>query len=88
MFHYVYVLENKEKEIYVGYTINLKKRLREHNQKQNFSTKFKIPWHIIYCEACINSIDAKRREQYLKTSQGGRMLKLRLTEYFKHRKIS
>jgi putative endonuclease len=67
--------------------VDLKRRLLEHNQKQNFSTKRYTPWKIIYYEACLNEIDAKRREKYLKTSQGRRLLKCRLKEYFYQEKI-
>ena len=82
--HYVYVLLNqKDKEFYIGYTKNLKKRLKEHNAKKNFSTKFRIPLDLIYAEACLNKDDAQRRENYLKTSQGRRFLKLRLRKYLK-----
>ena len=69
-------------ELYFGYTNDLKKRIKEHNQKLNFSTKRYAPWKLIYYEACTNKRDAKRREVYLKTSQGQRMMKARLKEYF------
>lgn len=39
-FFYVYILESvKGKELYVGYTIDLIKRIKEHNRGLNFSTK-------------------------------------------------
>ena len=80
---YTYILQNKKgNELYIGYTENLKKRLEEHNQGLNLSTKRYAPWKIIYYEACINMRDAKRREEYLKTTQGGRLLKRRLKEFF------
>jgi len=47
-----------------------------------FSTKPYLPWRIIFFEAYRNEKDAKRREKYLKTSQGGRLLKRMLKEYF------
>lgn len=81
MFHYVYVLENKNKELYIGYTENLKRRLLEHNQGRNKSTKNGESWSIVYCEACLHANDAKRRERYLKTNQGSRLLKRRLRDY-------
>lgn len=86
---YVYILKSlsHKDELYIGYTVDLKRRLLEHNQKQNFSTKRYTPWKIIYYEACLNEIDAKRREKYLKTSQGRRLLKCRLKEYFYQEKI-
>lgn len=86
---YIYCLESKEyDELYFGYTNNLKRRFMEHNQKLNFSTKRYAPWKLIYYEACLNENDAKRREQYLKTSQGRKVIKLRLKEYlYEKRKI-
>ena len=87
MFYYVYIIENtKDEELYTGYTSDLKKRLKEHNQGLNFSTKADKPWKLIYYEACLNENDAKRREKYFKTSQGHRLLKRRLKEYFYSKK--
>ncbi len=84
---YVYLLESKlNNELYTGYTNNLKRRIFEHNQKLNFSTKRLAPYRLIYYEACINKDDARRREKYLKTSSGQRLLKQRLKEYLYLRK--
>lgn len=85
---YTYILKSKKNDnLYIGYTSDLERRLIEHNQGLNFSTKSYKPWEIIYYEACINENDAKRRELYLKTTQGGRMLKIRLMDYLKGQKI-
>lgn len=82
--HYVYVLYCKQdKELYIGYTQDLKRRIQEHNAKRNFSTKSRTPFILIYTEACLNEEDAKRRENYLKTTQGRRFLKLRLRKFLK-----
>ena len=79
---YTYILKSdKFDQIYIGYTSDLKRRFEEHNRGINLSTKRYRPWKIIYYEACINEDDAKRRETYLKTTQGGRLLKRRLKEY-------
>ena len=82
---YVYIIESAGNDTYVGYTNDLKERLEEHNQGLNFSTKNKLPWKLIYYEACVRADDARRREKYLKTTQGRRMLRLRLKEYFYNR---
>jgi putative endonuclease len=83
MFFYVYVLESKKNgQLYIGYTRNLVHRVKEHNLGSNRSTKPYMPWNLIYYEACLNTQDAKRRERYLKTNQGGRLLKRRLKDYF------
>jgi len=80
---YTYVLQSKKNgEMYIGYTKDLKNRLVEHNEGLNLSTKRHRPWNIIYYEACLDQDDARRRERYLKTTQGGRLLKRRLKEFF------
>ncbi len=79
---YNYLLKSENNDsLYTGYTGDLKKRLKEHNQGLNKSTKPYIPWKIIYYEACLDIEDAKRREKYLKTTQGKRLLKRRLKDY-------
>lgn len=81
-FYYVYVLESsKDYMRYTGYTTNLKKRFEEHNKGASTATKYRLPFHLIYFEGCLNIEDAKRRERYLKTTQGRKFLGLRLTEY-------
>ena len=68
--------------MYIGYATDLRKRLKEHNQGLVILTKPYRPWKRIYYEACLDEKDAKRREAYLKTTQGQRLLKRRLKEYF------
>lgn len=41
------------------------------------------PFDLIFCERYGNSVDARRREAYLKTSAGKRALKLMLRETLK-----
>lgn len=86
---YNYVIQSlKDGQLYIGFTNDLKKRVKEHNQGLNLSTKRYKPWKIVYYEACTDKDDAVRREGYLKTTQGGRLIKRRLKEYFyKSRKI-
>ena len=82
MFFYVYVLESlKDGNRYIGYTTSLKRRIKEHLAGYNFSTKFRVPFKLIYFEGSLSEQDAKRREHYLKTTQGRRFLGLRLIEY-------
>ena len=71
----------KNGKVYIGSTKDFRKRLQEHNKGLNFSTKSSIPWIIIYYEACIKESDARRREKYLKTTQGSRLLKRRIKDY-------
>ena len=88
MFFYTYVLQSeKDNDCYIGYTNNLKRRLEEHAKGLGRSTKSRLPFKLIYFEACLNELDAKRRERYLKTTQGRRFLGLRLIEYKRQNKF-
>ena len=83
MFFYVYVLQSeKDNSLYIGFSSDLRKRLKEHNRGLNFSTKSHRPWNLIHYEAYLSQSDAKRRESYLKTSQGSRLFKRMLKDYF------
>jgi len=65
--YYVYFLKNKTGKVYVGYTNDLRRRLKEHNNKQGGKyTKHKGPFELIYYEAYKSEKDAKRREDALK----------------------
>lgn len=82
--YYSYVLKSlKDNGFYTGFTDNLKRRIKEHNNKQEPSTKFRIPFELIYFEGCISKKDAIAREKYLKTGKGKRYLKYRLNNYLK-----
>ncbi len=77
--HYVYVLlSQKDRKFYVGYTVDLRKRFSEHNSSKVTSTRRRIPFDLVYYEACRNKADALHRERYLKTAYGKRFLKNRL----------
>lgn len=82
MEHFVYILQsNRDKNFYVGYTANLNYRVKQHNNGEVFSTKYRRPLKLIYCEICLNKKDAEHREKYLKTSWGKRYIKNRLKNY-------
>jgi len=64
---YVYLLKSlKHAELYVGSTNNMKRRLIQHNNGEEISTKRYMPWTLIYCEAYTKKIDARLREKRLK----------------------
>ncbi|BAI79858.1 conserved hypothetical protein [Deferribacter desulfuricans SSM1] len=82
MFYYVYVLQSeKDKKFYVGYTSNLKERIKKYNAGGVKSTQNRRPLKLIYFEGCLNIDDALRREKYLKTTYGKRYIKKRLKNY-------
>jgi putative endonuclease len=65
---YVYVIQNtSSKELYVGYTTNLKRRLIEHNGNgKKFTTRKNGEWVIIYVEAYRSESNARQREDRIK----------------------
>lgn len=84
-FYYVYILKSLNHNfIYVGFTENLKLRLRQHNNKEEQSTKSFVPFELIHYEAYRNIKDAKRREQYFKTTKGKTTLRYMLKEFLLH----
>ena len=64
---YVYVIQNVDRvdELYLGFSSNLQRRLREHNQGHNRSTRGR-QWQLIYYEAYMTEQAARKREQSLK----------------------
>ena len=66
--HYVYVLQSKnyKTKLYIGNTNDLKRRLDEHNNGNNYSTNKYKPFRVVYYEAYLNREDALERENKLK----------------------
>ena len=63
MFYHTYVLESqKDNNLYIGWTVDLNSRLREHNLGKVFATKSRVPLKLIYYEACLNKENAIKRE--------------------------
>ena len=80
---YVYVLHSaKDSGLYIGYSADLKKRLRQHREGAAFATSYRGPWNLIYYEAYHDRADAEGREQFLKSGSGRRLLRRQLEHYF------
>ncbi|MBI4121362.1 MAG: GIY-YIG nuclease family protein [Candidatus Ryanbacteria bacterium] len=80
--YYTYVLRSKKNNhLYTGYTKDLRKRFKQHNEGKSFYTKSRGPYELIYYEACCDKEDARSRELYLKTGMGKRYLKARLKRF-------
>ena len=56
-------------------TNNLERRLKEHNQHENKSTKAYAPFTLIYSEAFDSRPSARLKEKYLKSGVGKAFLK-------------
>ncbi|TJY36126.1 GIY-YIG nuclease family protein [Pontimicrobium aquaticum] len=73
---FVYILySSKFERFYVGMTINLDKRLKNHNSGSVKSTKAYLPWIIIHAESYNTRKEARQREKYLKSAAGRRWRK-------------
>ncbi len=63
----VYLLYSiKFDSFYIGHTIDLKRRLEEHNSGKTRSTGGKAPWVVAYTEKFKTRIEAIQRELFLK----------------------
>jgi putative endonuclease len=81
---YVCVLQSlKDKKLYIGYSSDLKRRLREHKIGGSVSTKKRLPFKLLYYEAHTNEKDARRLERYFKTEKGKSTLRQMLREALK-----
>ena len=80
-FFYTYILISlADRKFYIGYTENVHKRLDQHNNGENQSTKSRLPFELLYFEAHRSKQDALRRESYFKTTSGKRTLRNMLKE--------
>ena len=80
--YYTYVLlSEKDGKFYTGFTSDLKLRFEQHSKGLVAATSDRSPLRLIYYEACLDQIDATKREKYLKTYHGKMFLKKRLKSY-------
>jgi putative endonuclease len=61
--------------IYVGMTNNFERRLSEHNNGENKSTKAYKPFTLIFSENFETRVLARKKEKYLKSGVGKKFLK-------------
>ncbi|MFH0889055.1 MAG: GIY-YIG nuclease family protein [Planctomycetota bacterium] len=81
MFYTYVIRSSKDGKWYTGYTDDLRKRFKEHNNNKVISTKGRGLFELIYYEGCLNKYDAVLREKYLKTGMGKRYLRNRLKRF-------
>ena len=66
---YTYVLKGDDGKHYVGYSSDLKTRVKAHQEGKNPSTKYQR-WELIYYEAYKTEQQARERERKLKQHGG------------------
>lgn len=78
--YFVYSLqsENNPDRYYVGLTLDVERRLEEHNAGKSIHTNKFRPWKLISYTAFIDKVKAQKFEAYLKTSSGRAFAKKRL----------
>lgn len=77
--YYTYVLmSQKDGNLYIGWSDDLKKRVSLHNEGKVAATKGRRPLTLIYYEACKNKNKAIEREKYFKSGFGRKFLKDRI----------
>ena len=69
--YYVYILKSlKDNKHYIGSTSDINRRLKEHNRGKVKSTRYRIPFKLIYLEKFKDKPTANKREYYLKSPKG------------------
>ncbi|MDD5773114.1 MAG: GIY-YIG nuclease family protein [bacterium] len=89
VFYYVYILQSlKDKNLYIGFTDDLKSRFLRHQKGQVPATAPRLPLKLIFYESYRNKYDALRREKYLKSTKGKTTLKSMLREYLSQESLN
>ena len=80
--YFVYILECKDKSLYVGCTNNLERRLKEHNESKwgAHYTKIRGPVKLKYSEKFNTLREARRREAELKGWRRAQKIELMKTK--------
>ena len=60
---------------YTGFSSDIEKRLKMHNNGKVQSTKRRRPFMLIYQEVAETLVEARKREKYFKSAAGRRFLK-------------
>jgi len=66
--YYTYVLRSvsKPSKLYIGWSADLRERIKSHNARQVTATKYGCPWQVVYYEAYETQEQARDRERVLK----------------------
>ena len=78
--YYIYILHLVNNQLYTGFTDDLTRRLKEHKDGKVKSTIKRRPLRLIHYEAYLRKTDAERREKFLKTTEGKRLLRMQIRD--------
>ncbi|MFW6389548.1 MAG: GIY-YIG nuclease family protein [Halanaerobiales bacterium] len=79
--HYVYIVECADGTYYTGYTVNIKRRIQQHNKGQGAKyTRGRLPVKLLYYEKYNTRSKAMKREyavKQLKKQEKQKLIKLK-----------
>ena len=69
--YYVYILYSESKQkFYTGITSDVKRRMKEHNNGYEKSTKNGVPWVLLHAENFRTRLEAREKEKFFKSGWG------------------
>ena len=76
---FVYILKaSRTGKRYVGITVDLDRRISQHNANWSRATRGQGPWKLLYSETCEDYVSARKRERFFKSGPGHAFLKVYL----------
>lgn len=66
----VYILKCNDGKFYTGFTNNLQRRLKEHEDGKSFSTRYRLPFELVTYIVFCDKQKAYAFEKYLKSGSG------------------
>lgn len=85
--YYAYILLLCDKNLYKGSTGDIKQRIKDHKEGRVKSTANKRPLKLIHLECYLYKSDALRREKFLKTTEGRRLLRQQIRDILESKDI-
>ena len=74
--YFVYVLQNPQGRLYIGFTADLEKRVKQHQEGKAGWTRSRGPWVLTWSEAFEDRAEAMKRERRLKTGKSNQELRI------------
>ena len=74
--YFVYIIQSElTGEFYKGLTVNINRRLDEHNSAQTVSIKNKRPFTLVHVHICESRLEAREWEKFFKSGIGREVIK-------------